>query len=52
MLMETCALAFGADAATRAAKVRNAAVRRSVFHLCGRSLIPGLMARDGRAIFM
>jgi hypothetical protein len=52
MLMETCALAFGADAATRAAKVRNAPVRRSVFHPRGRSLIPGLPAQDGRAIFI
>lgn len=52
MLMETCALAFGADAATSVAKVRNAAVRRSVSHPCGRSLIPGLPAQDGRTIFM
>jgi hypothetical protein len=58
MLMETCALALGARAAT----ARNAAVQRSVFHPRGRSLIPGLLTlgiffrsevkQDGRAIFI
>jgi hypothetical protein len=58
MLMETCALAFGAREAT----MRNAAAQSSVFHPRGRSLIPGLsalgiflrseVAQDGRAIFI
>jgi hypothetical protein len=39
MLMETCALAVGADVATKAAKVKNAATQRSAFHPRGRSLI-------------
>jgi hypothetical protein len=62
MVMETCALALGAEVATSAAKVRNAAVQRSVFNPRGRSLIPGLLtldiflrsevAQDGRAIFI
>ena len=62
MLMETCALAFGADVATKAAKVKNAAALRSVFHPRGRRLILVLprvgillgcrVMLDGGAIFI